>query len=397
MHRRTFIIWLLLITCYVTTAKPINAETRCVPSTEQICLTGDIQKFWQTNNGMQLFGVPIDNESAHRYIHEAYHIQNFERARIEYRFGQRKPYNFQLGLIGTEWLDRYKSELSPLLPTDEASLQGTHSSCVALPNAQYTVCGVFRTFYQSHGLQFDTLAFFTNAENLALLGLPLTPAMRWTRNGQMYIVQLFERARLEYHPENSSNNRVMLGRINAEIRENAPLQQTVATINESFLVDTHVPILPQEILNGFGYRMPVDGYWEHSSQGIYVATSTFRYQPTFYGTPIAEKHRFVSMAILVKNQRTSTEPSVYYDYRYINLIDTLGRRHAGPSTVMHLATPILGTTLAPGQFYSGQMIFDIPEDAIPAQLECSFANLDANQSRFQQTVELRVWPIIPSH
>jgi len=395
VHRRTFIIWLLLISCYVTTAKPINAETRCVPSTEQICLTGDIQKFWQANNGMQLFGLPIDNESAHRYIHEAYHIQNFERARVEFRFTQPKPYNFQLGLIGKEWLDRYRSELSPLLPSDVASLQGTHRSCFVLPNAQYNVCGAFRTFYQSHGLQFDTLAFFTQAENLALFGLPLTPAMRWTRNGQMYIVQIFERARLEYHPENSPDGIVMLGRINAEIRENAPPQQTFAPTNDSFLVDTHVPLLPQDILNGFSYRMPIDGYWEHSEQGIYVATSTIRYQPTFYDTPIPAKYRFVSMAILVKNQRASTEPSIYYDFRYINLIDTLGRRYAGPETVIHLATPILDTRLAPGQFYSGQMIFAIPEDAIPAQLECSFANLDTYQSRFQQSIELRVWPIIP--
>jgi len=358
-------------------------------------VNGDIQKFWQANNGAQLFGLPIDNESAHRYIHEAYHIQNFERARIEYRFGQRKPYNFQLGLIGVEWLTRYQSELSPLLPSDEASLQGTHASCIALSNAQYTVCGAFRTFYQSHGLQLDSLAFITAAESLALLGLPLTPAMRWNRNGQPYIVQIFERARLEYHPENSLSDRVMLGRINAEIRENTPAQQTVVTMNESFLVDTQVPLLPQAILNGFGYRMPVDGYWEQSKQGIYVATSTFRYQSTFYNTPIAEKHRFVSMAILVKNQRTSTEPGVYYDYRYINLIDTLGRRYAGTTTVMHIATPILGTTLNPGQFYSGQMIFDIPEDAIPAQIECNFANLDTDQTRFQQSIELRVWPIIP--
>jgi len=392
-YRILIIVMISLIYC--NTVTPIHAATPCVPSEDQICVNGEILTFWQANDGMRLFGLAIDNQSPHRYIHEAYNIQNFERARIEHRFGQRKPYNFQLGLIGAEWIARYQNELSPILPSDEATLQGTHASCVALSNAQYTVCGAFRTFYQRHGLQFDNLAFITPAESLALFGLPLTPAMRWNRNGNQYIVQVFERARLEYHPENSPDDRVMLGRINAEIRENAPAQQTVATINESFLVDTHVPLLPQAILNGFGYRMPTDGYWEQSTQGIYVATSTFRYQPTFYDTAIADKHRFVSMAILVKNQRASTEPSVYYDYRYINLIDTLGRRYAGTATVMHLATPILGTTLSPGQFYSGQMIFAIPDDAIPAQLECNFANLDTDQSRFQQSIELRVWPIIP--
>jgi hypothetical protein len=187
----------------------------------------------------------------------------------------------------------------------------------------------------------------------------------------------------------------MLGRINAELRENAPPQQTIVTLNESFLVDTQIPLLPAEVVAGFGYRMPVDGYWEHSAQGIYVAASTFRYQKLFYDTPIADKRRFVSMAILVKNQRKWPEAGIYYDYRYINLIDTLGRRYAATTTVMYLATPILGTTLYPGQLYGGQMIFDIPDDAIPAQLECNFANLDTNQSRFQQTIELRVWPIIP--
>ena len=394
MWRRIIILW-IIVAFYGYTITLLHAATPCIPSENSICLNGEMRTFWQTNNGIQLFGEPIDNESAHRFIHEAYHIQNFERARVEFRFSQPKPYNFQLGLIGQEWLDRYHSELSPLMPSDEATLQGTHASCIALNNAQYTVCGAFRTFYQGHGLNFDNLAFVTNAESLALFGLPLTPAMRWTRNGQTYIVQLFERARFEYHTENPAASRVLLGRINAELRENAPAQQTVAAINDSFLTDTKTLLLPADILAGFGYRMPVDGYWEHSAQGIYVAASTFRYQKKFYNTPIATNHRFVSMAILVKNQRELSGFGVYYDYRYINLIDTLGRRYAATTTVMHLATPILGTSLNPGQLYGGQMIFDIPEDAIPAQLECSFANLDSNQSRFQQTIELRVWPIIP--
>ncbi len=396
MWHRILIVSIFIVLQMHSTTQPLYAATPCIPSDDQICVRGDIQKFWQANNGIQLFGVPLDNESAHRFIHEAYHIQNFERARIEFRFSQPKPYNFQLGLIGREWLDRYNSELSPLMPSDEATLQGTHTSCVALPNAQYTVCGAFRTFYQGHGLTFDNLAFVTNAESLALFGLPLTPAMCWTRNGQTYIVQLFERARFEYHIETPTKPLVMLGRINAELRENAPPQQTIVTLNDSFLVDTHVPLLPANIVTGFGYRMPTAGYWETSSQGIYIAASTFRYQETFYATPIAEKHRFVSMAILVKNQRTAQEPAVYYDYRYINLIDTLGRRYAAVSTAIHLATPILGTTLNPAELYSGQIIFAIPDDAVPAQIECNFANLDTYQSRFQQNLELRVWPIIPS-
>jgi hypothetical protein len=396
MWHRILIISIFIVLQMHSTTQPLHAAIPCIPSDDQICVSGDIQKFWQANNGVQLFGQPIDNSSAHRFIHEAYHIQNFERARIEFRFSQPKPYNFQLGLIGKEWLDRYSSELSPLKPSDEATLQGTHASCVGLPNAQYTVCGAFRTFYQGHGLKFDNLIFASNAESLALFGLPLTPAMRWTRNGQTYIVQLFERARFEYHTATPTKPIVMLGRINAELRENAPPQQTIATLNDSFLVDTQVPLLPANIVAGFGYRMPTDGYWEAASKGIYIAAGTFRYQETFYETPIAEKHRFVSMAILVKNQRTAQEPAVYYDYRYINLIDTLGRRYAAAPTAMYLKTPILGTTLNPGELYSGQMIFAIPDDAIPAQIKCNFANLDTDQSRFQQNLELRVWPIIPS-
>lgn len=381
------VVWLCANTITVAQAAP-----SCIPNADTICLNDQMRSFWQTNNGIQLFGEPLDNESTHRFIDETFHIQNFERARIEFRFDQPKPYNFQLGLIGQEWLDRYQIELSPLKPNDVATLQGTDASCIALSNAIFTVCGAFRSFYQGHGLQFGNTSFVSSAESLALFGLPLTPAMRWSRNEQTFIVQVFERARFEYHVENQNTPIVMLGRINAELRENAPAQQTVPIHTDSFLLDSQLPLLPADVIAGFAYRMPVDGYWDHSSQGIYVATSTFRYKNTFYATPIDAKHRFVSMAILVKNQRSSDESSVYYDYHYIYLIDTLGRRYAAASSAMHLATPIIGTTLNPGQLYSGQMIFDIPDDAIPAQIECNFANLDTFQSPFQQSIELRVWP-----
>ena len=38
------------------------------------------------------------------------------------------------------------------------------------------------------------------------------------QNGDRVLTQWFERARLEYHPENPAAHRVLLGRLGAEVR-----------------------------------------------------------------------------------------------------------------------------------------------------------------------------------
>jgi hypothetical protein len=86
------------------------------------------------------------------------------------------------------------------------------------------------SYYRSHGLQFDQQpATFSDAESLALFGLPLTePAMEPAANGQAYLTQWFQRARFELHPENPPATRVLLGLLGTESRDNNPAKASPA-------------------------------------------------------------------------------------------------------------------------------------------------------------------------
>jgi hypothetical protein len=77
----------------------------------------------------------------------------------------------------------------------------------------------FMTYWQGHGLQIDTdPGTFSEAESLALFGLPLTDAHQEFIQGSPYLVQWFERARFEWHPELTDQYKVSLGLLGYENR-----------------------------------------------------------------------------------------------------------------------------------------------------------------------------------
>jgi hypothetical protein len=56
-------------------------------------------------------------------------------------------------------------------------------------------------------------------ESLALFGYPISEArMEVNARGDRVLTQWFERARFEYHPNNPAHDRVLLGRLGAELR-----------------------------------------------------------------------------------------------------------------------------------------------------------------------------------
>ena len=58
----------------------------------------------------------------------------------------------------------------------------------------------------------------SEAESLALFGLPLSDAQTEMIEGQEYTIQWFERARFELHPENAAPYNVLLGLLGNEVR-----------------------------------------------------------------------------------------------------------------------------------------------------------------------------------
>ena len=73
-----------------------------------------------------------------------------------------------------------------------------------------TLQGRFLTYWDAHG-------------GLALNGYPISGEMMMTlEDGKPYLVQYFERARLEYHPENAAPNDVLLGQFGRQIHPAEP-------------------------------------------------------------------------------------------------------------------------------------------------------------------------------
>ena len=165
-------------------------------------------------------------------------------------------------------------------------------------------------------------------------------------------------------------------------------------------VDTPPPtvapqvILPASILDGFRYRMPVNGYWDHTKDGIYVAVGSFKYLDTFYAFTAPAKKRFVVCSLTIANIRTNGVDA-YVDRTNLTLTDIDGNQVSAVLEGDELSQALQASRIAPGQRVGGQVAFLIDEYTAPGQLTISTANLDEYTSRTTQTIELRVWPIIP--
>jgi hypothetical protein len=89
-------------------------------------------------------------------------------------------------------------------------------TCRTFGETGKTVCGRFLQYWIDHG-------------GLAINGYPLTDERReMLENGQTYTVQWFERVRMEYHPENSPPNDVLLGQFGRIIHPADPPVAAVA-------------------------------------------------------------------------------------------------------------------------------------------------------------------------
>jgi hypothetical protein len=127
--------------------------------------------FWRTNGQVLIFGYPTSEE----IIENGRVVQYFERARFEYhpeltgRTGE-----VQLGLLGREFLTGGVV----------AGVPDPRDGTRYFPETQHTLSGEFLSYWERRG-------------GISIFGYPISEELE--ENGQ--VVQYFERARLEYHPE----------------------------------------------------------------------------------------------------------------------------------------------------------------------------------------------------
>jgi WD40 repeat protein len=167
------------------------------------------KEYWNRMGGLDSFGYPIGGVR----LENGYLVQYFERARFEYHpEGENTPgyaslpkseqlkHIVLLGLLGREWLGQKGRNFPPAAPL--ASADQTYFSETA-----HNLGGRFKLYWQKHG-------------GLARFGFPLSEEIEEVSatDGKRYLVQYFERARFEYHPEAAGTPyEVELGQLGREL------------------------------------------------------------------------------------------------------------------------------------------------------------------------------------
>jgi hypothetical protein len=153
--------------------------------------------YWNTHGGLLQQGYPISDEMQEVSDTDgnSYTVQYFERAIFEYHPANDAPYNVLLSLLGNfEYEKRY-----PQGATDQ---QASTLNPRSFPETGKTIGGRFREYWEEHG-------------GLAQQGYPLTDDFEEVSrlHGQTYMVQYFERAVFEYHPDNPAPYEVLLSQL----------------------------------------------------------------------------------------------------------------------------------------------------------------------------------------
>jgi probable HAF family extracellular repeat protein len=159
-------------------------------------VSGPFLAYWEQHGGLAINGYPISDPFVETLEDGTPHlVQYFERVRLEYHPEAADPqYQMLLGQFGRRIHG------------------GADPAVAAIPGATYfaetghnVTRPEFAAYWQAHG-------------GLAQFGYPLTEEFTETLgDGNSYIVQYFERARFEWHPENGDPYRVLLGQFGRQI------------------------------------------------------------------------------------------------------------------------------------------------------------------------------------
>jgi beta-lactamase class A len=158
----------------------------------------DFLKFWHSYGGLRAFGFPIGPEQMQGNTL----VQYFERARLEWHpenAGADGPQaQVTLGLVGQE----RASQLGLSWPTGSDPGTGKFFDATG-----QVVTGGFLDYWLNNGGQ-------------RAFGLPISPATNMVSptDGNTYLTQWFQRARMELHPELPPGSQVVLGRLGSELQ-----------------------------------------------------------------------------------------------------------------------------------------------------------------------------------
>jgi hypothetical protein len=177
---------------------PIPGDTtRTFPETGKT-VRGLFLDYWQNNGGLAQQGYPISDmfTEVSALNGKPYTVQYFERAVFEYHPENQPPYNVLLSQLGTF---QYKKKYPTGAP---GQTPNTSEGSMLFAETGKRVGGKFLAYWQQNG-------------GLAQQGYPISDEFmeKSDLNGQTYLVQYFERAVFELHPENQPPFDVLLSQL----------------------------------------------------------------------------------------------------------------------------------------------------------------------------------------
>ncbi len=178
-------------------------------------LCAPFEQYWMDNGGLPVFGYPKTEAENEMNIDLGmeFETQYFERERMEYHpENAGSAYEILLGRLGNEVLIEMGRDWMSF-PTADPSADHYFAE------TGHAIGSEFWDYWSSHGLDLgDEGNSF--AESLALFGFPISePEMETNSSGDTVLTQWFERARFEYHPNNTPEYQVLLGLLGNEILE----------------------------------------------------------------------------------------------------------------------------------------------------------------------------------
>ncbi len=162
-----------------------------------VSMWGPFEQYWKVHGGLGQFGI------ARTSVYPAgvgYDAQWFERALFTYTPTNADPYKVQLQLLGSMITANRRGEVP--FQRAAAALSGRYFS-----ETGHNLMGKFLEYWQRTG-------------GLPIYGYPLSEAFteRSKSDGKEYVVQYFERNRLELHPELAGTAyEVQLGLLGSEL------------------------------------------------------------------------------------------------------------------------------------------------------------------------------------
>lgn len=163
-----------------------------------------MKAFYDAQGGLDIFGLPLTEVITDEAT--GLQVQYFERARFELHPDLAPEHQVSLTRIGSI-LTQGRSD--PAFAWLAGSFDPNRDFFV---EAGHTLGGAFRWFWQTHG-------------GVQVFGYPISEEFVEVNpvDGQSYLVQYFERARFEYHPENQGTpHEVTLGHLGRQFLELNP-------------------------------------------------------------------------------------------------------------------------------------------------------------------------------